>query len=92
MLVKEVGIYPPGTLVKLASDEVGVVFKRGATAKTPTVMALLSAKGRPLGEAESRDTADPRHVIVSTMSLDKSLVAIDFEHIWCGKRRAAAVA
>ena len=92
MLVKEVGIYPPGTLVKLASNEVGVVFKRGATAKTPSVIVLLTAKGRPLGEPEQRDTADAAYAIVSTLSLDKSLVAIDFEHIWCGKRRAASVA
>jgi HD-GYP domain-containing protein (c-di-GMP phosphodiesterase class II) len=89
MLVKELGIYPPGTLVKLASDEIGVVFKRGATVRTPLVMALLNAKARPLPEPAQRDTADAAYAIVAVVSLDKSLVAIDFEEIWCGRRRAA---
>jgi len=92
LLVKVVGLYPPGTLVKLASDEIGVVFARGGTAKTPRVMALLSAKGRPVGEPVPRDTADAAYAIVAVMPLDKSLVAIDFEQIWCGRRRAASVA
>jgi HD-GYP domain-containing protein (c-di-GMP phosphodiesterase class II) len=92
LLVKEVGIYPPGTLVKLASDEIAVVFQRGTTAKTPLVMALLSAKGLPFSEPTPRDTVNAAYAIVAVMPLDKSLVAIDFEQIWCGRRRAATLA
>ncbi|MDB5801686.1 MAG: hypothetical protein JWL63_2625 [Rhodocyclales bacterium] len=90
MLVKEVGIYPPGTLVKLANDETGVVFKRGATAKTPVVKVLLSAKGLPQIESALRDTADAACAVVAVVSLDKSLIAVDFEQIWCGKRQLVA--
>ncbi|MDB5815760.1 MAG: hypothetical protein JWM03_1171 [Rhodocyclales bacterium] len=86
ILVKEVGIYPPGTLVRLASDETAIVFKRGVTAKTPLVKVLLNAKGLPSIESVQRDTTDAAFAVSSVVSLDKSLVMIDFEQIWCGKR------
>ncbi len=58
-LVKALGIYPPGALVRLASQEVGVVLRRGATATTPRVAVVLSRTGMPTGEMIPRDTAQP---------------------------------
>lgn len=56
-LAKTLGIYPPGALVKLASEEVGVVLRRGATATTPRVAVVRSRTGMPTGELIPRDTA-----------------------------------
>ncbi|NMM81961.1 phosphohydrolase [Acidovorax sp. SRB_14] len=56
-IVKTLGIYPPGAFVRLASHEVGVVLKRGATATTPRVAVLLNREGLPTGEMIPRDTA-----------------------------------
>lgn len=58
-LVKTLGVYPPGALVRLASQEVGVVLRRGATATTPRVAVVLSRSGMPTGEMIPRDTAQP---------------------------------
>ena len=33
-LVKGLGVYPPGAFVRLASEEVGVVLRRGISATT----------------------------------------------------------
>ncbi|MCE1251789.1 MAG: phosphohydrolase [Comamonadaceae bacterium] len=55
-LVKTLGIYPPGTLVRLASQEVAVVLRRGASATTPRVAVVLSRSGAPTGEMIPRDT------------------------------------
>ena len=92
MLVKEVGIYPPGTLVKLANGEIGVVSKRGATFKTPIVTSLINTKGLPFLEPVLRSTQEPAYGIASVLPLDKALVGLNFEQIWCGKKRSVAMA
>jgi HD-GYP domain-containing protein (c-di-GMP phosphodiesterase class II) len=89
MLVKEVGIHPPGSLVRLANGEIGVVFRRGPSAKTPAVMSLINAKGMPFLEPVQRATEEPAYAIAAALPLDKSLVGLNFEQIWCGKRRDA---
>ena len=58
-LVKTLGIYPPGAFVRLASQEVGVVIRRGATATTPRVAVLANRDGMPTGEPIPRDTGMP---------------------------------
>jgi hypothetical protein len=58
-LVKALGIYPPGALVRLASQEVGVVLRRGSSATTPRVAVVLGRTGMPTGEMIPRDTAQP---------------------------------
>lgn len=65
MLIKVVGIYPPGTYVKLANGEVAVVVRRGGHAHTPVVCGLVAATGMPLGEAVARDTAFPKYAVAS---------------------------
>ena len=48
-LVKALGVYPPGCLVRLASQEVAVVLRRGPTATTPRVAVVISRTGLPTG-------------------------------------------
>ncbi len=55
-LIKAVGLYPPGTFVRLASGEEGIVLKRGASATEPLVAALMGKSGTPLTEPVPRDT------------------------------------
>lgn len=56
-LIKTLGIYPPGTYVRLASQEVAVVLRRGLSATTPRVAVVLNRGGMPTGELITRDTA-----------------------------------
>ncbi|MFT3735097.1 MAG: HD domain-containing phosphohydrolase [Rhodocyclaceae bacterium] len=86
MLVKEVGIYPPGTLVKLVNGEIGVVYMRGPTAKSPLVMGLINSKGMPFLEPVQRKTDEPGCGVAAVMPLDKALVGLNFEQIWCRKK------
>jgi HD-GYP domain-containing protein (c-di-GMP phosphodiesterase class II) len=48
LLIRALGIYPPGCLVRLASDERGVVLRRGAKANQPQVAAISDRSGRLL--------------------------------------------
>ena len=56
-IVKALGVYPPGAFVRLASQEVALVLKRGSTATTPRVAVLLNRDGLPTGEMIPRDTS-----------------------------------
>ena len=55
-LIKAVGLYPPGTFVRLVNGEEGIVVKRGTSATEPLVAALLGKSGNPLTEPVPRDT------------------------------------
>ena len=67
LFVKSVGFYPPGSYVRLASDELGVVVRRGAKANEPKVFALVGRQGLPLGEPVLRDTADPAWAVKTSL-------------------------
>lgn len=68
LLVKEFGLYPPGTLVKLASGELAVAVRRGATGNTPIVSAVMNRHGDALGSPIRRDTASTEHAITALAS------------------------
>jgi hypothetical protein len=62
-IIKALGIYPPGSLVRLASGEVAVVVRRGRQANEPVVRCVVSAGGTPLGVPAPRDTRQKSHEI-----------------------------
>jgi HD-GYP domain-containing protein (c-di-GMP phosphodiesterase class II) len=68
VLLKAVGLYPPGSFVELTSGERGIVIARGRRANLPLVAALVGAGGAPLGEPVLRDTVDKRHAVKGAVS------------------------
>ena len=56
-LIKAVGVYSPGTLVRMANNETGVVVRRGANTSTPRVAVLVNRDGFATGEHVVRDTS-----------------------------------
>lgn len=55
-LIKAIGIYPPGTLVRLATGEIATVIQRGANTTTPKVAVIVNKTGMPTAEPVLRDT------------------------------------
>ena len=80
-LVKALGIYPPGAWVKLASAEIGVVVRRGASAASPRVAVLLNKSGMPTGEPIPRDTAQAAWKIVSPVAHKEVRVRLPLEKL-----------
>jgi HD-GYP domain-containing protein (c-di-GMP phosphodiesterase class II) len=62
-IIKGLGIYPPGSYVRLASQEIGVVIRRGKRANEPLVASIIGKTGTPLGEPALRDTRQKPHEI-----------------------------
>lgn len=66
-ILRTLGIYPPGTFVRLASGEVAVVLRRGASAITPRVAVVIGRSGLPTGEPIPRDTAQDAYRITAPL-------------------------
>lgn len=82
VLIKEIGIYPPGSLVKLANGETGIVFKRSGNAHTPLVLSLTNSKGTPELKPIRRDTARPEFKILSVIPRDSFNLRINPASLW----------
>ncbi|MFZ4622742.1 MAG: HD-GYP domain-containing protein [Rhodoferax sp.] len=66
-IIKAVGIYSPGTYVRLASNEIAVVIKRGQNTTMPKVAVLINRQGMATGEPILRDTSLAEFRIVASV-------------------------
>ena len=80
-LVKTLGVYPPGAFVRLASQEVGVVVRRGSTATTPKVAVVTNREGMPTGEPIPRDTSVPSWKITAAVAFKEIRVSLSLERL-----------
>lgn len=82
VLIKEIGIYPPGSFVKLANGETGIVFKRSNSAHTPVVLSLTNSRGTPELKPIRRDTSREEHKILSVIPRDNIKLRLDPTRLW----------
>lgn len=88
-LIKAVGIYSPGTYVKLASQEIAVVIKRGLNTTTPKVAVLVNRHGMPTGEPSVRDTSQGDYRIIASVPCCDVKVTHTLEKLMGLTRQAA---
>ncbi|WP_158300883.1 HD-GYP domain-containing protein [Chromobacterium sp. ATCC 53434] len=83
MLIKELGIYPPGSFVRLASEEICVVISAGAKPSEPLVAAIRRADGPPYGTPLLRDTGKPGLKVTAPCHASEAKVRVSFlAHLW----------
>jgi hypothetical protein len=80
-LVKEFGAYPPGCFVRLASEELAVVVRRGPTVVTPVVAVLVDAEGKTLPQPIRRDTALPKYAVRAVVAARDARVQVDLKKL-----------
>lgn len=80
-LIKAVGIYQPGSFVRLATDEVAVVVKRGLNTSTPRVAVMVNRSGMPTIEPTIRDTSSRDFRIIASVPHREVKVQIHLERI-----------
>lgn len=78
-LVKALGIYPPGSLVRLANAEVAIVIRRGERADQPQVAAVVRADGMPHLSPKPRDTAQPAMKIIGSLAQETIKLRLSLE-------------
>ena len=80
-LLKAVGVYSPGALVRLVNQEVGVVVRRGANTTTPRVAILVNRDGFATGEHVIRDTSQRELRIASSVAQQDCKVKINLNRL-----------
>ncbi len=80
--IKELGVYPPGTYLRLDDGEIGVVSGRGSAPATPIVHALIGPRGAPLSFPIRRDTAKPRHGVREVVARDQVNMRFALHQLW----------
>ncbi|MDE2417104.1 MAG: phosphohydrolase [Burkholderiales bacterium] len=80
-LIKAVGIYQPGSFVRLATDEIAVVIKRGMNTSTPKVAVVVNRTGMPTGEPIIRDSAAREHRILASVPHREVKVKINLDRM-----------
>lgn len=76
-IIKEMGIYPPGSYVKLANGDTAVVTRKGPTANAPQVHSLISADGWVFPDAKQRDTSKSEYKVVAAVPRDNVLLRLN---------------
>jgi HD-GYP domain-containing protein (c-di-GMP phosphodiesterase class II) len=80
-LIKAVGIYQPGAFVKLATEEIAVVVRRGANTSTPKVAVLINRSGLPTIEPIVRDSSLKEYRITASVPHREVRLQINLEKI-----------
>lgn len=80
-LIKAVGVYSPGALVRLANGETGVVVRRGANTTMPRVAVLVNRNGIPTGEHPIRDTSLRELRIISSVAASDCKVQLQLDRM-----------
>jgi len=78
MLIRELGIYPPGSFVKLVSNEIGVVIAKRDKPSEPQVAALRKIDGPVYGEVLLRETSQTNYKITGPCPASQAGVRISF--------------
>ena len=82
LIVKEVGLYPPGSFVRLANGEIAVVIRRGERLDQPLVFSVSDSEGLPLLRPIRRDTSEKGCTIVCVMPRENVMVRIDHARLF----------
>lgn len=81
LLIKQLGVFPPGAFVKLNNGEVAVVVRRTDNNMAPEVVSVISAKGAPYSRPIQRDSGRGEFAIKGIVENRKRLAA-SLSGIW----------
>lgn len=68
LFIKELGVYPPGTMVRLANGEIAVAIRRTTDGAHPQLRCVIGKDGMPLAYPQIRDSRNPETAIVEIVS------------------------
>lgn len=85
--IRELGIYPTGTFVRLENGEIGVVTGKGETTTTPVVHALIGPRGAPLSFPIKRETSKQLYSIREVLHEDQAAIRFSMQQLWGDEAR-----
>lgn len=80
--IKTIGVYPPGSWVRLADGETAIVTHRQSNSSTPMVRSFVSRLDEPFPRPMLRDTSDPDYRITGISEPPDKRVRIHMSSLW----------
>lgn len=82
-MIKEIGMFPPGSLVRLKSGEVAVIKHCTHKPADAIVFTVYDQRGMPLLEPIRREAANPNHEIMGMVPFaDCRSAAVTIKRVW----------
>jgi len=81
ILIKNLGIYPPGTFVRLANDEIAVVTRKGNSINTPIVYGIVKPNEMPM-TPKKRDVLLKEYAIKEIVPNGKVNIPLNKHQLW----------
>jgi len=82
VFVKEIGIFHPGSYVRLINGEVAVVTHRGEKIHHPIVHSVLKADGVPFAMPVKRDCSEEKYAIINSIPPQDIHIEINKLLLW----------
>lgn len=80
-MLRVLGLYPPGSFVRLVNGDFAVVVRRGEKAHTPVVAPVRRADGGVVGQAVAVDTRLRENAVQRSLSADEVKIRLDHARI-----------
>lgn len=80
--VKVVGIYPPGTFLRLMNGEIAMATRRGKTSALPMVQSVAGPRGAPLSVYIKRDCAQEKYAIREVIGKEEAGIKVNRHSLW----------
>lgn len=82
LFIKELGMYPPGTYVRLINGEIAMVTRHGVDARSPIVHSLVGPRGAPMAVPLRRDCGKDVLQVKEALSPSEANVRINPDQLW----------
>ncbi len=82
LLLRRMGMYPPGTLVRLANREYACVTRPGRNGRVRFAVSFIDARGRAFESPRERNLETREHAIRHTVNLDPAWSKIGWSQLW----------
>ncbi|MBF0457058.1 MAG: HD domain-containing protein [Nitrospirae bacterium] len=82
LFIKHIGIFPPGTFVRLKNGEVAVVTQRGGKTNCPVVYTVMRSGGSVPIVPPRRDTSASEYAITAVVPAEKAGVEVNRYQLW----------
>ncbi|MBF0316584.1 MAG: HD domain-containing protein [Nitrospirae bacterium] len=82
VFIKNLGIYPPGSFVKLKNNEIAVVTQRGEKTNAPIVHSVVKGNGFPPLTPMRRDTSIEEFTVTTVIPHNAPPVEVNRYQLW----------
>lgn len=82
LFIRALGVYPPGTGVRLRNGSIAVVTHRGTAGHLPKVASITTHDGLRVGVPIRRSGDVPAHAVSKVVDLDTLQLKVSMEALW----------